>query len=242
MAAFNWFQLVPGVGHHYEHAATLAAASAIVCTLGVVAKAKLGKGEEAVLPTDKISIRAFFESITSWIYGLSEKIIGPHGKDYAPLFASIFTVIFLNNVVGLLPGMTPATENLNTTLAMGIIIFLFFNYEGIKSQGFVNYIKHFGGPVSGMPLIMGVMMFIIIFPIEVISTFVRPVSLGFRLSNVMTGDHVVMGAFSGMVPYIIPIPFYIFGLFVCFIQAFVFTMMSMVYVALATSHDSHHEH
>lgn len=239
MSAFNWFQLVPGVGHHYEHAATLAATSAVIITMGAVARAKLGQGEVAVAPTDKISVRAFFEAITQWIYGLCEKIIGPHGKHYAPLFASIFTVIFLNNIVGLLPGMTPATENLNTTLAMGIIIFLFFNYEGIKAQGLYNYLKHFGGPVGGMPFLMAAAMFAIIFPIEIISTFVRPISLGFRLANVMTGDHVVMGAFSGMVPYIVPIPFYLFGLFVCFIQAFVFTMMSMVYVALATSHESH---
>ena len=237
MAAFNWFQLVPGVGHQYEHAATLAAASSVIIFSGFIARATLGKGEAAVVPTSKVSIRAFYEALTDWICGLCEKIIGHHGRPYAPLFAAIFTTIFLNNIVGLLPGMTPATENLNTTLAMGIIIFLFFNYEGIRTQGFYNYIKHFGGPVGGMPLVMGVFMFLIIFPIEVISTFVRPVSLGFRLANVMTGDHVVMGAFSGMVPYIVPIPFYLFGLFVCFIQAFVFTMMSMVYVALATSHD-----
>ncbi|MFN7905046.1 MAG: F0F1 ATP synthase subunit A [Pseudobdellovibrionaceae bacterium] len=240
MAAFNWFQIVPGVGHHYEHTATLAAASSLIILSGVVAKMALGKGEAAIVPTDKISVRAFYETLTAWIYGLCEKIIGHHGKVYAPLFAAIFATVFLNNIVGLLPGMTPATENLNTTLAMGIIIFLFFNYEGIRAQGFINYIKHFGGPVGGMPLVMAIPMFLLIFPIEIISTFVRPVSLGFRLANVMTGDHVVMGAFAGMVPYIVPIPFYLFGLFVCFIQAFVFTLMSMVYVALATSHEEHH--
>ena len=143
----------------------------------------------------------------------------------------LFTVVFTNNLIGLLPGFLPPTDNFNTTLALGIFVFLYYNYQGIRAQGIVGHIKHFMGPVWYLA--------ILIFPIELISHTVRPLSLGLRLKGNMEGDHLVLSIFSGLVPYIVPIPFYVIGLFVCFMQAFVFTLLTMVYISLATAHHDH---
>ena len=120
---FNWTQLIPGVGHHYAHIATLLIVSGLVILLGLVARASLGTGEGAVIPTGKFSIRGIFEVFTEYIGGLTEQVIGHHGRVFAPYFTAVFTYILINNLVGLIPGMTPATENFNTTFAFGVEIF-----------------------------------------------------------------------------------------------------------------------
>lgn len=226
--SFNWFQLIPEVGHENAHVATLAAAGAGLTIVSLVANAKLGKGEEALTPSGKFSIKGIFEVVTEFIQGLVDMVIGEHGRVYIPMFATIFTFVLVNNLIGILPGMTPATENINTTLALGIFTFLTYNFLGIKENG-IHYLAHFWGPIFWL----GPMMLII----ELISHFVRPISLGLRLANVLMGDHTVVSIFLGLVPVGLPIPFYLLGIFVCFVQAFVFTLLSMVYVALATAHD-----
>lgn len=226
--SFTLTSLIPGVGHEYAHVATAAIVTGGLITAGVAARASLGNGETAVIPASKFSIRGFFEVITEFIQGLVDMVIGEHGRPFIPLFASVFTFVLVNNLVGVVPGMVPATENLNTTLGMGIFIFLFYNFHGIKENG-IGYLKHFLGPVLWLGPFMAI--------IELISHLVRPVSLGLRLANVMKGDHTVVGIFLDLVPILLPIPFYLLGIFVCFVQAFVFTLLSMVYVAMAVAHD-----
>ena len=226
---FNWTQLIPGVGHHYTHVATLIIVSLIVMLVGLRARATLGQGESSVVPIGTVSARGFFEFFTEYIGGLSEQVIGHHGRAFGPYFASIFTYILINNLVGLIPGMTPATENFNTTFAFGVFSFLAYNFIGIKEGG-LGYLKHFLGPVLWLAPLMLI--------IEIISHIIRPLTLGLRLANVMTGDHTVLSVFLGLFPIGPAIPFYAMGLLVSTIQAFVFTLLSMVYVALATA-DGH---
>lgn len=225
---FNWTTLIPGVGHHYMHVATLIIVSLLVLAMGLVARASLGQGETAVIPTNKFSLRGIFEVFTEFIGNLSNQVIGEHGRDFAPYFAAIFTYILVNNFVGLVPGMTPATDNFNTTFAFGIFSFLAYNVVGIKHGG-LGYLKHFLGPV----LLLAPLMLII----EIISHVIRPLTLGLRLANVMTGDHAVLSVFLNLFPVGPAIPFYAMGMLVCTIQAFVFTLLSMVYIALATASD-----
>lgn len=227
--SFNWTQLIPGVGHEYAHIATLGIATAATIGMGVAARASLGTGETAILPASKFSLRGVFEMLTEMTSGLADMVIGEHGKHYVPFFTSVFFFILLNNLIGMIPGMTPATENINTTFGFGILMFLFYNFQGIKENGPIAYLKHFMGPVIFLAPLM--------FVIELVSHFVRPFSLGLRLANVMMGDHVVLSVFLDLAPIGVPIPFYILGLFVCFVQAFVFTLLSMVYVAFAIAHD-----
>ena len=226
--SFSFTALIPGVGHEFAHVATAGLVTGALVITGVAARAKLGTGEAAVMPASKLSIRGFFELITEFIKGLVDMVMGEEGHDFIPLFASVFVFVLINNLVGVLPGMEPATENINTTLAMGVFIFLYYNFHGLKANGF-GYLKHFLGPVLWLgPLIL---------VIEVISHLVRPMSLGLRLANVMRGDHTVVGIFLDLIPIGLPIPFYLLGIFVCCVQAFVFTLLSMVYVAMATAHD-----
>ena len=225
---FNWTQLIPGVGHHYAHVATLIIATTLIMLLGLVARVSLGKGETAIVPAGKISVRGFFEILTDFIYNLSQQVIGHHGRAFAPYFAAVFTFVLFNNFIGLIPGMTPATENFNTTFAFGLFSFLAYNVVGLKEGG-MGYLKHFLGPVLWLAPLMLI--------IELISHFIRPLTLGLRLANVMTGDHTVLAVFLDLFPVGPSIPFYLMGMLVCTIQAFVFTLLSMVYVALATAHD-----
>ncbi|MDB2425985.1 F0F1 ATP synthase subunit A [bacterium] len=225
---FNWTQLIPQVGHHYIHVATFAATSGLILVLGLVARAQLGSGEKAITPAAKLSVRAFFETITEFIVNLTVMVVGEKGKKFAPMFATIFSIILLNNLVGLLPGMTPATDNMNTTMALGFLTFIIYNYSGFKEHG-ISYLKQFLGPLLALAPLMLL--------IEIISHLVRPLSLGLRLQGNMMGDHTVLGIFLDLVPYVLPVIFYALGMFVCFMQAFVFTMLSMIYVSMAISHD-----
>lgn len=225
---FNWTQLIPGVGHHYTHVATLLVVTTLLILIGLRARVALGSGDSAVVPAGKFSARGIFEVLTETIGGLCEQVIGHHGRAFAPYFTAVFTFILFNNLVGLIPGMTPATDNFNTTFAFGVFSFLAYNVVGIKHGG-LGYLKHFLGPVLWLAPLMLI--------IEIISHFIRPLTLGLRLANVMTGDHTVLTVFLGLFPLGPAIPFYAMGLLVCTIQAFVFTLLSMVYVALATADD-----
>jgi F-type H+-transporting ATPase subunit a len=225
---FNWTQLIPGVTHEYIHVATGALVTILIVLMSIVARLALGNGEMAVTPAGKVSIKGIFEVVVEFVVGLVNMVIGEHGKKYIPMFGAIFLYIFLNNLMGLVPGMTPATDNLNTTVAIGAFTFLTYNFLGVKENG-LAYFKHFLGPVLWLAPLM--------LPIELISHSVRPLSLGLRLAGNMTGDHTALSIFLDLAPYGVPVIFYALGTFVCFIQAFVFTLLSMVYVSMATAHD-----
>ncbi len=227
--SFSWTQLIPGVGHEYAHVATAAIATTVLIGIGIKARSDLGTGEAAVIPAHKFGIRAIFELITGYIDKLAVSVIGPEeGRRLVPLFASFFTFILFNNLVGLFPGVTPATENLNTTFSMAIFVFIMYNIMGVRANG-VGYLKHFLGPVWWLAPFMLVL--------ELISHAVRPLSLGMRLGFVMLGDHTVLGVALDLVPLGVPILFYLLAIIVSLIQAIVFTLLSMVYVAMATAHE-----
>ena len=229
MNHFNWTELLPGISHDSVHVATAGIASLIMVGLALVGRASLGSIEkDGYLPAERLSIKGFFEFFMEFIIGLSDMVVGEKGRRFAPMFASIFFYVWINNLLGLIPGMTPATENINTNIAVGVFSFLAYNLFGLKEHG-VSYLKHFFGPLVWMaPLI---------FLIELISHFLRPLTLGLRLQGNMMGDHTVLAIFLDMVPVGIPAIFYGLGVFVCSMQAFIFTTLSMVYVAMAISHD-----
>lgn len=229
MEHFNWTQLIPGVGHHYIHVATAACTGIFLMGLAVAGKMALGRGENAVVPAGSFSLKGFFEVFIEFIIGLTDTVVGEKGRKYVPLFASIFLYVWINNLAGLLPGMTPATDNLNTTIAIGVFSFLAYNFYGLKANGWKDYGKHFLGPVIWMAPLMLV--------IELISHLVRPFSLGLRLYGNMLGDHTVLSIFLDLVPWLVPTIFYCLGIFVCSMQAFVFTMLTMIYISMAISHD-----
>lgn len=217
-----------------HHVITFAIVGIVFILVGLFYRSKVSSVNSAIIPDKGITFRNVFEAMGQFIYNLARNIMGEEeAKKYYTVIMLLFSFIFVNNVIGLIPGFLPPTDNFNTTLALGAFVFLYYNYQGIRAQGFVGHIKHFMGPVWYLA--------ILIFPLEIISHSVRPLSLGLRLKGNMEGDHLVLSIFSNLVPYIVPIPFYIIGLFVCFMQAFVFTLLTMVYISLATAHHDHDE-
>lgn len=221
--------------HLPEHFLTFTLVSLILVLIGLVYRSKVASAPNVVVPDSGITFRNIIEAFGEFIYNLCRSTMGEkEAKQYFPVIGMLFILIFFSNVIGLIPGFLPPTDNVNTTLGLGLFVFIYYNIMGIKEQGFIGHIKHFMGPVWYLA--------VIIFPIEIVSHAVRPLSLALRLRGNMFGDHLVLSIFSGLLPYIVPIVFMVLGLFVCFIQAFVFTLLTMVYISLATAHHDHDEH
>jgi F-type H+-transporting ATPase subunit a len=232
---FTWLSLIPGLGHAPNHVlmAVLVAGVLVITTFvarGQLARATAG-AEGGLVPDDRWSYRNFFEVVAESLYKLTESVMGHHeAPKYYPVIGTLFVFVFASNIIGLVPGFLPSTENMNTTLALGLFVFIFYNFEGFKASG-LAYLKHFWGPVFWLGPLMLV--------IELLGHVFRPFSLALRLQWNIRGDHVVLGVFSGQVPYLLPVIFYGLGVFVAFIQAFVFCLLTMVYISLSTAHDEH---
>lgn len=228
MVHFNWTQLIDGVNHDNLHVATSVASSAAIVLIAFAGRLALGSGDKAVTPAGKFSLKGIIEMVIEFIIGLSDMVVGENGRKYVPMFAAIFFYIWVSNLIGLIPGMTASTDNINTTFAMGLFMFVVYNAFGVKENG-LGYLKHFMGPV----LLLAPLMFII----EIISHVIRPLTLGLRLAGNITADHTVLSIFLDIAPWGIPAIFYGMGLFVSSMQAFVFTILSMIYVSMAVAHD-----
>jgi F-type H+-transporting ATPase subunit a len=226
---FSWFHLIPQLAKYPDHVLTAGLCTLIIAAISLFAFSVAGKPEVALVPDSHFTARGFFEWLVESLLGMTEGVLGQHdGAKYLGIIGALFIYIFVNNVFGLVPGFNPATDNFNTTLSVGLFVFVFYNVMGLITGG-TGYLKHFLGPMLFLAPLM--------LPIELISHMVRPLSLGLRLFGNMTGDHTVLSIFLNLVPIGIPMIFYALGLFVCFIQAFVFSLLSMVYLSMATAHE-----
>lgn len=232
---FLWLEKLSHATHLPDHTITLIFTSIIFIVIGLVYRLRTKSIAGAIVPDNNISSRNIMEAIAEGFYNLSKSIMGDTAtKKYFPLVIFYFLYIFVNNLIGLVPGFMPPTENLNTGLAFGAIVFAYYNWKGIQVQGIVGHIKHFMGPMLYLaPLI---------FVLEIISHAMRPLTLALRIRGNMMGDHAVLTIFTELVPYIVPIPFYVLGLFVCFMQAFVFTLLTIVYIGMAVETHDHEDH
>jgi F-type H+-transporting ATPase subunit a len=224
---FTWFDLFH-VDHHYTYVATSILVTALILVLSIAGRIALGSGEAAIQPASRLSLKGFFEAFTEFVNGMVGMVLGGHAQHYIPLFGAIFFYILFSNLFGLIPGMTASTSNINTSLAVGLFSFVVYNAIGFKHAGW-HYLKHFMGPIWWMiPILL---------PIEIVSNLVRPLSLGIRLHVNMLADHTILGTFIDLTKVVVPVIFYGMGTFVSFVQAFVFTLLSMVYVMMATADD-----
>ncbi len=155
-------------------------------------------------------------------------ITGEEGRWLFPLAGTVFLYVFIGNLIGLVPGFFPPTANLNTTASIALVVFTFTHVIGIKYHG-AAYIKHFLGPVWWMsPLI---------FVIEIIGHFARILSLSFRLFGNMMGHEIVLAILFGLAgAFFAPLPIMALGIFVAFVQAFVFFLLSVIYFSGAMEH------
>jgi F-type H+-transporting ATPase subunit a len=224
------FDIVPNVPGHVSSFIFVGLLLISATTIAAVQLRKTMKNaERAIVPDQTLSYRNFFEMIAEGLYKLCVSIMGEHSAHkFYPVMGSLFLLILTSNLLGLVPGFLSPTDNLNTTLALGLFVFIYYNFQGFKENG-LGYLKQFAGPVWVLAPVL--------FFIELISHGVRPLSLGLRLSTNVSADHAVLGAFSELVPLGIPAIFYGVGIFVSLVQALVFCILTMVYISLSTSHE-----
>jgi F-type H+-transporting ATPase subunit a len=176
-------------------------------------------------------------------------VMGPEGKAYLPFIATIFFFILFNNLIGLIPGFKPGTGTMGTTVTWAIVVFVVYNAIGIRKHGAWGYLKSFYPPGVVWPLAIFVML------LELISHFIRPLTLSVRLFANMFAGHVILGIFSiftvllfqapgiiklmGVLPVAMQIVMYAFELFVAFIQAYVFAILTSVYIGGALHAGEH---
>jgi len=228
---FTWVSVIPGLSALPGHAATSLLVVGVLILFAYLANRRLAAVSDSAIPDDSLTLRNIAELLVEGVSGMAEGVLGNRGRRYVHLYGSFFIFILCANLIGLIPGFAPPTSNFNVTLALGVTSFIAYNVYGFREQG-VNYLKHFVGPIWWLGILM--------VPLELIDNLVRPFSLALRLFGNMTGDHVVLEIFTDLTKVIIPVVFYALGAFVSLVQAFVFTLLSLVYVSLAVGHGDHH--
>jgi len=201
---------------------------AVLIVFALWARRGIRKAADPVVPDATLTARTAAEILVESLSTLAEGVIGHEGRRYVHLFASFFLFILAANLVGLVPGFAPPTDNFNITFGLGVVSFLAYNFYGVRAHGF-SYVRQFLGPV----LLLAPLMVIV----EGFSHLFRPVSLGIRLFGNMFADHLVLTIFTSLTKVGVPVIFYVLGAFVSLVQALVFTLLSVTYVGLAVSHE-----
>jgi F-type H+-transporting ATPase subunit a len=191
----------------------------------------LATADAGLVPPRKMNLRNFFEMMTEGVFGLVEGAMGErNARRFFPLIGTLWMFILFGNLIGLIPGMVSSNDTVKTNLALAAVVFVLTHYYGVKEHG-LGYFKHFMGPVPWLAPLM--------IPLEIISHLARLLSLTFRLLGNMVADHKVLFTFTTLVPFLVPLPFYLLGILVCFVQALVFCMLTMVYIGMAVEHEEH---
>lgn len=208
--------------HHVSNAIIVIVLLMIIAILGTRTLRKESK--RYFVPDGRLTFRSAGEMIVEGIVNIVKENMGPRGPEFMMIIGTLALFIFLSNILGLIPGFHSPTENINTTAACAITVFVLTHYYGFREHGF-KYLKQFTGPVIWLiPLML---------PIELIGHFVRPVSLSIRLFGNIFGDHTAVAIFFSLVPLLLPLPMMVLGLLVAIIQTFVFILLSMTYFSLA---------
>lgn len=247
-SGFSWFHLIPAVDHNeligglgHMDSVHVHAWLVVLLLLGFAWLARRGleaartrTGVERFTTDERLSPRVVAEAVVELWQDSMGRLMGPADvRIFLPLIASVFCYILVSNLLGVVPGLLPPTDNVSNNVGMAIASFLLFNAVGLWRDP-VGYLKHLLGPVWWLiPLML---------PVEILSLLIRPFALMVRLSANMYGDHQVFTKISDMVPWWLPgpvIPLIVLALMVSTVQAFVFSMLSTVYVGLAMPHHDH---
>jgi F-type H+-transporting ATPase subunit a len=190
-----------------------------------------GSGDAGLVPPPKFGLRNVFETLADTIFNLMASVMGEkEARRYLPIIGTLFFFILFSNLLGLIPGFLPPTDTLKTNLALSGLVFVLTHVFGVREHG-VKYFKHFLGPWLPLAPLM--------LPIELISHIARPVSLSMRLLGNIAADHAVVLAFFVIFPFLLPLPFLVMGVFVCVVQAVVFSLLTTVYIGTAVAHEEH---
>ena len=251
-SGFSWFNLIPAVDHNtllaplglaefnqtYVHAwfaVVLLVVFAVLARMGLE-RAKKRDGVQRFFSDERPSFLLFAELVASFLKNLmGDSLDRKDVRAFFPFIATIFLYVLTCNLMGLVPGFQPPTSNINANVGMAMSVFVVFNYVGL-SRDPVGYIKHLMGPVWWLVPLM--------FTIELVSVAARPVTLSLRLMANMFGDHLVFGLINdlslmGPIPIPVAFPMLLLGMLVSTIQAFIFALLSTVYIQLSLPHHDH---
>jgi F-type H+-transporting ATPase subunit a len=223
---FTFFGLISN-DHNFLFVTHMLLSAAIAILLARMAMKNL-----QLVPTGAQNV---MEAYIGGVLQMGTDVMGrEHAKKYLPLVATIGLFVFIANVIGIIPGFEAPSANLNMTLALALAVFFYYNYEGIRINGVVNYFKHFMGPVWWLAWLM--------FPVEIVSHISRIISLSFRLFGNIKGDDLFLWVLLMLTPWIIPlVPFAMLS-FMAVLQTFIFMILTYVYLAGAVLMDEHEEH
>ena len=223
------FTFLGTIGGHGQEWIILSHYVLVIGIIFLIARAATNKLQ--LVPTGAQNVMETFVGgiITMGADTMGEK----NARVYMPLIASLAIVIFVSNMIGVIPGFEAPTSNINFTLSLALIVFVYYNYVGIKKNGFINYFKHFMGP---MPILAPLM-----FPIEIISHISRIISLSFRLFGSIRGDDMFLMVLLMLVPWLVPLPGFFLLTAFGFLQAFIFSILTYVYIAgsVMMEHEEH---
>ncbi len=223
-----------GIGEVYQ---AVVLAMFLLVLGGLAVRRRVAAEGGGIVPDEGVSTRNVIEVIVEMLVGQARSIMGDEYRTYFPVVASIFLFILVSNLMGLIPGVGGATTDVNTALAWAIISFLVYNLVGIKTHGW-KYIYQFMGPALMEREIAGRHFHIrvlapIFLPLEILLHFARILTLTVRLVANMFSDHKVIAVWSSIVPIAVPAIFMGLGLIVSVLQAFVFSLLTMIYIGLA---------
>ena len=172
------------------------------------------------------------EAYISGVLQMGTDVMGKeNARRYIPLVATIGIFVAIANLIGIVPGFEAPTAFLEFALTLALVVFVYYNFEGIRRQGIIKYFKHFLGPVWWLYWLM--------FPIEIVSHLSRLISLSFRLFGNVKGDDMFLMVILMLAPWVLPmIPFALLT-FMALLQAFIFMMLTTVYLGSAVVMDEH---
>jgi len=192
----------------------------LIAALLSVIVAKLATRKLQIVPSGCQNV---MEATVQGILAIGKDVASEEvARKYLTLAGSLAIFIFMGNVIGIFPGFESPTGNVNLTLTLALIVFLYYHYEGIKAQGLAHYIAHFAGPVKWLAPLM--------FPVEILSHFSRIISLAFRLFGNIKGDDLFLAVLLMLAPWVFPLAGYALLTFSAFLQAFVFMVLTYVYL------------
>ncbi len=219
--ALNWAGLAHDPAHPWSNYMTMEIlTAAIIVVVFALLRPRLSMDRPG-------KFQHIFEIVFGFVRGQTDDVVGHGGRPYIAFFGTILIFVLFCNLLGVVPTLESPTMFAPVPLGCAIATFLFYNYVGAR-QGVLHYVKHFAGPVAWMAPLM--------LPIEIISNLARPLSLTIRLyANMYAGEQVTM-AFMTLIPVLIPLPFMALHVFVGFLQAYVFALLTMVYVGDVIPH------
>jgi F-type H+-transporting ATPase subunit a len=202
--------------------------------IGVTVLAFVARARLSVENPGKLQI--VLEDVVGALSGMLEDLIGAKGRSYLTLVGTIGLFILAGNLMGLVPGLMAPTSSINVTLGCALTVWVYYHVQGVKEQGLGAYLKHFAAP-PGAPLFIAPIML----PIEIISHFSRVLSLSLRLFGNIFGEELVILILFSIVPFLVPLPMMFLGIITGSLQAFIFVMLTMIYLAGAVAVEHEHE-